>query len=144
MSRANPQMRVLAKRLLATETGRNKSSETRTAARLDVFEKLGPPLATLMGQGGFRAVLARSLALGSEEVPWLRAVHVKADGSFEKWEELQEQLNPNEFAEGKVVLLAQLIALLVAFIGVNLTLHLLRGVWPKVPFDDLDFDGGKK
>jgi hypothetical protein len=38
-----------------------------------------------------------------------------------------------------VVLLAQLLGLLVAFIGENLTLRLMREVWPKVPLNELDF-----
>jgi hypothetical protein len=33
-----------------------------------------------------------------------------------------------------------LLGLLVAFIGENLTVRLLREVWPKVPLDDLDSD----
>jgi hypothetical protein len=38
-----------------------------------------------------------------------------------------------------VVMLAQLLGLLVAFIGENLTLHLVRDVWPKVRLDDVEF-----
>ena len=97
-----------------------------------------------MGNGGFRALLSRALALANAEVPWLRAVQVKADGSLEGLEELHAQLDPDEFFEGRVVLLAQLLGLLVAFIGENLTLRLVREVWPKVPLDDLDFGNGGK
>jgi len=32
-----------------------------------------------------------------------------------------------------------LLALLVAFIGANLTVRLVREVWPKVPLNNLDF-----
>jgi len=38
-----------------------------------------------------------------------------------------------------VTLLAQLLGLLVTFIGEALTVRLVREVWPKVPLDDLDF-----
>lgn len=97
-----------------------------------------------MGNGGFRALLSRALALASVEVPWLRAVHVKPDGALGGLEELSAQLNLDKFFEGNVVLLAQLLGLLVAFIGENLTLRLAREVWPKAPLDDLDLTNGDK
>ena len=63
---------------------------------------------------------------------------------WKDWRNLHAQLDPDEFSEGGVVLLAQLLGLLVAFIGENLTLRLVREVWPKVPLDDLDFGNGDK
>jgi hypothetical protein len=131
-------------RLIAYEAKGNKSSEARTRAAFHVCETLRPHLATLVGNAGFRALLARTLALAGAEVRWLRAVRVKADGSLEGLEEPYAQLSPDEFLEGHVVLLAHLIGLLVAFIGENLTLRLLREIWPKVPLEDLDFGKGGK
>jgi hypothetical protein len=101
-------------------------------------------MATLMGNGGYRALLSRALALASSEVSRLRAVQVKTDGTLEGLAELHAQLAPEEFFEGSVVLLAQLFGLLVAFIGENLTLRLVNEIWPKVPLIDLDFGGGGK
>ena len=144
MSRATPQMRDLSQCLIAYETRGNKSSETKTPAACLVGEKLRPHLAALMGNVGFRALLSRALALANAEVPWLRAVHVKADGSFEGLDELEAQVDPEEIFEGCVVLLAQLLGLLAAFIGENLTLHLVREVWPKLSLKDLDFGKGDK
>jgi hypothetical protein len=144
MNRATAQMRNCAKRLIACEALGNKSSETKTPAAFQVCEKLHPHLATLVGNGGFRALLSRALALANAEVPWLRAVHVKADGAMEGLEEPHAQLDPDEFFEGRVVLLAQLLGLLVAFIGANLTLRLVREIWPKVPLNDLNFGNGDK
>jgi hypothetical protein len=137
-------MRDFAGRLIAYETRGNKSSETKTPAACLVSEKLRPHLATLMGNVGFRALLSRALALANTGVPWLRAVQVKADGSLEGLDELEAQVDPDEIFEGCVVLLAQLLGLLVAFIGENLTLHLVREVWPKLSLHDLDFGKGDK
>ena len=95
-----------------------------------------------MGSGGYRALLSRALTLASEEVPWLRAVHVNADGALEGLKELEElhaQLDPDEYFEGRVVLLSQLLGLLAAFIGENLTLGLVREVWPKLSVSDRIF-----
>src|SRR5450759_2479395 len=131
MSRATPKMRDFAERLIVYETRENKSSETKTQAAFLVGEKLRPQLAALMGNVGFRALLSRALALSNAEIPWLRAVHVKADGSFEALDELGAQVDPDKIFEGRVVLLAQLLGLLVAFIGEILTLRLVREVWPK-------------
>jgi hypothetical protein len=135
MSRATPKTRDLAERLVACETKANKSSETRTLAAFLIGEKLRPNLATLVGNAGFRALLSRALALANAEVPWLRALHVKADGSFEGLDELEAQVDPDEIFEGGIVLLAQLLGLLVAFIGEDLTLRLVREVWPKLSLD---------
>ena len=142
MSRATPQMRNFARCLIAYETLENKSSGTTPPAGFHVCEMLRLHLATFMGKTGFHTLLSRSLALSTAEVPWLCAVRVKADDSLEGLEELHAQLDPDEFFEGRVVLLAQLLGLLVAFIGEKLTVRLVREVWPKVPLDDLDFNKG--
>ena len=131
-------MRDFAERLIAYETTKNKSSETKTRAAFLVGEKLRPQLAALMGNVGFCALISRALALTSAEVPWLRTVHVKTDGSFEGLDEFGAQVDPDEIFEGRVVLLAQLLGLLVAFIGENLTLRLVREVWPKLSLNDVD------
>jgi len=137
-------MRDFAERLIAYETKGNKSSKTKTAAVFLVGEKLRPQLAALMGNVGFRALLSRALALSNAEIPWLRAVHVKADGSFEALDKLGAQVDPDKIFEGRVVLLAQLLGLLVAFIGENLTLRLVREVWPKLSLNDVDLGTGDK
>lgn len=110
---------------------------------MPVPERLRPPLSSLMGPAGFRGLLARALALASAEVPWLRAVRVDDDGTLDGWLQPFAVLGPEQFHEGRVVLLAQLLGLLVAFIGERLTLRLLLEEWPKLSVGDLDFGGGK-
>jgi hypothetical protein len=131
-------MRDFAERLIAHETKGNRSSKTKALAACLVSEKLRPQLATLLGSLGFRALLSRALALANADVPWLRAVQVNANGSFEGLDALGAEVDPDEILDGCVVLLAQLLGLLVAFIGEDLTLRLVREVWPKLPLDDLD------
>jgi len=121
-----------------------QSFKTEAPAGFPVCEKLRLHLATFMGKTGFQTLLARSLALSIAEVPWLGAVRTRADDSLAGLEALQAQLAPEEFSEGEVVVLAQLLGLLVAFIGENLTLRLVREVWPEILLDDLDFDQGNK
>jgi hypothetical protein len=71
-------------------------------------------------------------------------VHVKADASFERLDELGAQLDPDKVFEGRIVVLAQLLGLLVAFIGEDLTLWVMREVWPKLSLNDFGFGKGYK
>ena len=64
---------------------------------------------------------------------------MKADGTLETVEEHYPQRDPDKLFEGRVVLLAQLLGLLVAFIGENSTFRVVREVWPKVLLDGFDF-----
>ena len=135
-------MRALSKGLIIHETKINRSSKTKAIVAFLVCEKVRPHLATLMGNTGFRALLSRALSLATTEVPWLRAVRVRADGSLEETEERETKIQAKDMAEGGVVLVAQLLGLLVAFIGTNLTLRVIREVWPKLSLKDWDSDKG--
>ncbi len=137
-------MRDFAERLIAHEMQASRSSRTKIPAACLVSEKLRPHLATLIGNLGFRALLSRALALANADVPWLRAVHVNAEASFEGLDELASQVDPGEMFEGCTVLLAQLLGLLVAFIGEDLTLRLVREAWPKLRLDSSDAGKGGK
>jgi hypothetical protein len=138
-SRRIPQMRNLAERLIAYETGGNKSSAAKNPAAFSVCEKLRPNLATLMGNTGIHALISRALARAKAEVPSLRAIQVKTDSSLAGVDKLGAEANPEELARGSVVLVAQLLGLLVAFIGEELTLQLVREVWPQLSLKDLGF-----
>jgi hypothetical protein len=124
-------MRSVAKGLIALETPGRKWSAAKTPAGFQVIEKVRPHLANLMGNGGFQALLARALVLARVEVSWLSAVRMKTDGTFEGLEEAHAQLDPAEFLEGGIVLVAQLLGLLAGFIGPDLTSRLVGEVWPK-------------
>jgi hypothetical protein len=137
-------MRECARQLIACEANERTSAETNIPPALAVCEKLRSHLAVLLGEAGFAGLLSRALALASAEVAGLRAVHLKADGAFEGWEGLEAQVARNELAEGGVVLVAQLLRLLAAFIGEDLTLRLVREVWPKLALDDLEFGNAEE
>lgn len=142
MKRATSKLRNFAVRLIKCETAEQKSSEKRNSAAFRILEKFRPNLATLMGSAGFRALIARALVLAIAEVPYLSALQVKADGSLDGLNTLETKVEPAEVTEGAVVLIAHLFALLAAFVGEDLTLHLVCEVWPKLSLKDLDFDNG--
>ena len=133
-------MRRFAGRLIDYEAPlRSPSSD---AARHAVIDELRPQLVNLMGMGGFRGLLSRAIVLGGEEARWLRAVHVTADGSLSGLEEYSA-LEPGQFAEGKVILLAELLGMMVALIGYGLTLRVVLDIWPKLSLGDLNLGNGE-
>jgi hypothetical protein len=138
MSRATAQMRHFAKRLIVFEAKQNKSLAPKPA--FSITEKFRSHLVAVMGNGGFQALMSRALSLAKTEVACLRSVQVNADGSLVGFEELHIQVAPDEFLEGQIVLLAQLLGLLVVFIGEKLTLGLVREIWAKIPLDHLDME----
>ena len=142
MNRATQKMRDFASQLIALESKGKKVSDEEIIVNFPVPEKLRPTLSTLMGNAGFRTLLARALTLATAEVPWLRVVKVNPAGALEGWEELHAQLGSEKFLEGRIVLLAHLLGLLVAFIGEKLTVRLVREVWPKLSLNDNDLNFG--
>lgn len=133
MSAPTLQLRELAKRLMAHESQGNGSSGTNLTADFPVIEKLRPQLTTLMGGVGFHALLSRTRALAGAEFPWVRKLKIKDAGTFEGMHQLTAEVGAREIFEGRVALIAQLLGLLVAFIGEKLTLRLVQEVWPKLP-----------
>jgi len=132
----SPESKAFARRLLAYEAASGKSAGAKDIRPFRVFEKLRGPLVLITGAGGFRSLLSRSLARAGAEVAWLRALHIRRDGSLEGLDEMEVKLGPEEIASGEVALAAEFIGLLVTLVGPTLTLQLLQEVWPKM--DELD------
>ena len=130
-----PETRHLAQRLLAYEGVAGKNSEPAASAAFRVCERLRHPLTTLAGVDGFRSLLSRALTLARAEAPSLSAVQLAADGSLQGLDELVPQIDKDQATEGGAILIAQLIGLLLTFIGEGLTLRLVQDVWPEAAFD---------
>ena len=130
--------RNLAWRLLAYEAAGGRNSEPTESAAFRVCEKLRRPLCSLAGVAGFRSLLSRALALARAEDPSLSGVRVGADGSLKGLHELGPQKDKDMSEEGGALLIAQLLGLLLTFIGEGLTLRMVQDVWPESTFDDRD------
>lgn len=124
-------MRKLAQRLIAEERRAGSRSEAKSRAAFRVCEKLRRPLSTFAGTAGFRSLLSRALALAKVEAPWLGGIQIATDGSFQHSPEMESQLDTDEAAQASAALAAQLLDLLVTFIGEALTLRLVHDVWPQ-------------
>lgn len=137
-----PRLRKVAERLIDYEAKENDSSKIPSAFL--VCETLRPHLTTLMGNAGFLALLSRARALANADVPWLATVQGHPDSSLEGLDELEGKIGAKEITHGSVVLIAQLLGLLVAFIGESLAMRLVEEAWPKVRLDDLQPGKGSK
>ena len=128
-----PESRHLAQRLLAYEAVAGDNSERAESVAFRVCAKLRRPLITLAGVAGFRSLLSRALTLARAEAPSLNTVQVAADGSLKGLDELEP--HKEEARDGGAILIAQLIGLLLTFIGEGLTLRLVQDVWPEAAFN---------
>jgi hypothetical protein len=136
--RVTPQVKDFARRLMLCETVAATPTGTPQSAAFRVCGKLRQPLSRLAGVAGFRSLLSRALALTHDDVRWMKAVHVTAEGYLEGLDESQARLSQDAIAEGEAVLIAHLIGLLVTFIGAELTVRLVQDEWPDAAFDDLE------
>jgi hypothetical protein len=87
---------------------------------------------------GFRSLMARAMALATAEAPCLKSVQVRADGSLEGFDAARLRQEAVPGGEAGVVVVAQLLGLLVTFIGEPLTLRLVRDAWPDALVDLTD------
>ena len=139
-----PKSRHLAQRLLTYEAFAGENSEPAESAAFRVCAKLRQPLITFAGVAGFRSLVSRALTLARAEAPNLSVVKVAADGSLKGLDELASQASKEQARDGGVILIAQLIGLLLTFIGEGLTLRLVQDVWPEAAFDGRVSDKERK
>lgn len=125
-----PETLNLARRILAAEAVAGQSSDPTEPAAVLVYQKMRLHLSALTGVAGYQALLSRALTLAKAEAPSLGAVQVTADGNLQGLSELELQTEKDQAQEGEVILLAQLLGLILSFIGEALTLRLVHDVAP--------------
>jgi hypothetical protein len=138
MTTGSPQIHDLARRLLALEAARGQPSYGQGDEAVRICEKLRALLSKLVGVAGFGSLLSRALALAKAEVPSLGRLRVRTDGSLEGFEEVEWDLVTEARENGGHVLVAQLLGLLITFIGLSLTLSLLRDAWSDATLGGMD------
>jgi hypothetical protein len=94
----------------------------------DITARLYESLANLVGSAGFDVLLARSLVLARRVHPFLAAVTVGPGGTLSG---LGEASDPPSVEQGTVAIVSYFIELLAVLIGEDLTIHLVRDVWPE-------------
>ena len=130
MSRPSAAQIERALRLLENEGHSGSSSEERSAAAAQVYDKLNAHLSPLLGPEGVRALFARSVKLSKPEIACLAEL-----GGFDGAEKLRaclQALDPQAATEAAAVLFGAFLDLITMFIGDRLTVQLLRKAWPTI------------
>jgi hypothetical protein len=100
--------------------------ETLVAQR--ILMRLREQLAKLIGPAGFDALLERSLVLARRTRPALTRGISVADSNPEGLEPSARETS--DFDDGSLAIVAHFVELLVALIGEDLALGMLRDLWP--------------
>ncbi len=134
MRQATPQLRELSRRLFAREAKKSRVPAALAEAMEVSCRRLHGRLGPLIGAGGFRALLARALHLAKKEFPWLDAVEVEEHPAcdLKGLREAVKGQSASPINEAFALVLANVIWLLVTFIGEDIALGLVREVWPGV------------
>jgi len=149
MTTVFPAMQDLTRRILAVEAARATAIGTQVDVAVRVCEKLQVPLSKFTGSAGFWSLLSRALVLAKAEVPALKGVQVRPDGTLEGFDEIKPDPNAGEhdadaLEQGSVALVAHLLGLLATFIGESLTQRLVRVAWPDASIDKTDLKAEEK
>jgi hypothetical protein len=136
-------MMEIAQCLVTEEFRVGRFAGTKADAAFRVCDKLRQPLVTLVGIVGFRTLLTRALMLAKEEAPQLAKVRVDRDGTLAIPSGVEVEFEGMAGADGGAALVAQLLGLLVTFIGEALTLRLVDEVWPKAVRKSSEQEGKK-
>jgi hypothetical protein len=126
----------LARWLLEKETGVAADPTAAPAAAEHVCQKLSRHLARLVSPAGSQAILSRALHLAQAEFPFLEGVRAgrSPEVCFEGLDEHVHDVDPSEVGQGLRAVLGTMLDLLVGFIGEDLTMRLLREVWPDLAY----------
>jgi hypothetical protein len=95
-----------------------------------VLRRLHPGVTALVTTTGYRALLARALHLTRPRFPFLESVQVSDGDAFIEGPRV---VGGERIDEGLEALIGSLLALLVSFIGDDLTNNLIRAAWPDAP-----------
>jgi hypothetical protein len=133
-------MEHLAIRLLGLELPGAESTNAETDHLLQAFARIRAPLVKLAGSAGFNMLLARAVALAAKRDASLVHLRVEIDGSLSGLDEVRLALNGNHSKQhardhGGTIILAELLGLLISFVGESLTLTLVREAWPDADLD---------
>src|SRR5688572_22847237 len=126
-----PAIHQLARQLVAREPAGVRSSGGDAGQGTRACERLRVPLAKLVGTAGVASLTSRALALAKRGSPQLGSLSVGPDGCLMGIDSLPDSGAADDANHhAGVVLVAELLGLLVTFIGYPLTLTLVRESWP--------------
>ena len=128
MNRTTPELREMAARLLEADADNGEVSYCPPAVCF--CGQFSIVLSKLTGPAGALSLLTRALVLARHETPCLSTVQVKPDGWLQGFPDSAVENEQEEWRSAGIVLVAQLLGLLHAFIGEQLTLQMVDEAWP--------------
>lgn len=102
-----------------------------TVVALDLWRSLAIKIISIMGEGGFNSLYARSLFLSQATFPWLDAASpsTQADADFVALRLCFEAQPPAQVRAANSLLLITFTDILASLIGEPLTTNILRSAW---------------
>lgn len=106
-------------------------SEKIADAAIDLWEKMATQVISIVGEGGFNLLYARSVFLAQPTFPWLAALSLpsQADHRFAELKTGLEGQTPKQAGEASILLLISFTDIMSAIIGEELTISILRLAW---------------
>jgi hypothetical protein len=136
MSPPPPPVYDLARRLLADDPAGVEPPRDEAERLARAVARLRAPLVKLIGAAGFASLLGRALALAGRRAPALEGLAVQPGGALGGFDlGPQDPATADATRRGGEALVAELLGLLITFVGRPLTLSLVREAWPDAPVE---------
>jgi len=107
------------------------SSATSVGVNVVLWEQMAAQIISIVGEGGFKSLFARSVFLSQKTFPWLNAdkLSSNAEHRFADFQVNLEQQPIEVSEEANCLLLINFTDILASLIGEQLTCSLLRSAW---------------
>lgn len=136
-----PAPEALARQVLAAEAAAHQQADDMPAAASLAYDRLRARLSVFLGEVGFDALWARALALTRRSFP---PTDPAADEQSAPLPPGLAALAGHDAVETAAMLqtvFANFFTLLFSFIGVEISLRLIRQLWPELRLDATDISG---
>ncbi len=135
MEKPSQTIRELASRLIAAEASAGTGPDVHGPTL--VCEKLQVSLIRFAGVDAFTTLIRRALAMSREEIPALKNVKVGPKGCVERL----DLVAADGGIESGAAIIANLLWLMVTFIGEDLAMRLVKDVWPDLLLSESSKEG---
>ena len=98
---------------------------------INLWEQMATQIISIIGEGGFNSLYARSIFLTQSTFPWLAtgSLSPQTDHRFAKLKISLEGQTPAQASEANSLLLITFTDILASLIGEQLTIRILRSAW---------------
>ena len=95
------------------------------------WEQMATAIISIVGEGGFNSLYARSVQLTQSTAPWLtdNSLSPQADQRFAKLKVSFEGQTPEQASKANILLLITLTDILASLVGEQLTTRILESAW---------------